>query len=319
MACPKGKKTIWRYLEKLQLLLQRLNHQRRSKVLKSLTEAQRRDLEHWMLEYKSGQTQAQRAKHASCKPAAPMPMVPSMSQGTRRRCDASAATRGVISRRRTGVWKYFAVVVVHRLSLRTKEVDSWNLASQYHDVLLEIKEEISGDLCGQRLQQQPDEDLSARLFSKVRSILERRPDVDDLGLQFRAVVPIIGTNLTGPVFHLRTFHLGIAGWQFLQLARGVVRPSSVEDLQQTWDRSRHAVSELWAMAGRSSTETARRLDDIEKRQSFDELRKRRALQQQRRQASKDLRRTKMERQQQRLEERIHRLLMKFRGFRRLQW
>ena len=242
-----------------------------------------------------------------------------MSQGTRRRCDASAATRGVISRRRTGVWKYFAVVVVHRLSLRTKEVDSWDLASQYHDVLLEIKEEISGDLCGQRLQQQPDEDLSARLFSKVRSILERRPDVDELGLQFRAVVPIIGTNLTGPVFHLRTFHLGIAGWQFLQLARGVVRPSSVEDLQQTWDRSRHAVSELWAMAGRSSTETARRLDDIEKRQSFDELRKRRALQQQRRQATKDLRRTKMERQQQRLEERIHRLLMKFRGFRRLQW
>eukprot|EP00438_Fugacium_kawagutii_P019362 Skav207902 [mRNA] locus=scaffold190:23205:29973:+ [translate_table: standard] len=38
------------YLEKLQSLLQRLDQQRRSKLLRGLNEAQRLDLERWMLE-----------------------------------------------------------------------------------------------------------------------------------------------------------------------------------------------------------------------------------------------------------------------------
>eukprot|EP00435_Cladocopium_sp_Y103_P028277 s3374_g7.t1 len=205
--------------------------------------------------------------------------------GARTRCRRSdGAGKGVLSRRRYGAWRYFAVVVVHRLQLRSKEVHCSHLAAKHHALLLEIKQEIAADLCAQRLRQQPDEALASRLHHKVASVMQKfQLNSDDLGLQFRAVSPIIGTVLSGPVFHLRNFHLGIAGWQFLQLARGVERPSSVEDVSQAWDRSRHAFSELWAVAGRSPAESARRLDDLEKRQSFKELQKHRAIQQQRRQ------------------------------------
>lgn len=309
MTCPK-RKTIWRFLEKLQQLLPRLEQERRSKILRSLNEAQRRDLERWMLEYKSGQP---KTVHG---PVVATP-VRSVIQGTRcRRSDG--AGKGVLSRRRYGAWRYFAVVVVHRLQLRSKEVHCSHLAAKHHALLLEIKQEIAADLCAQRLRQQPDEALASRLHHKVASVMQKfQLNSDDLGLQFRAVSPIIGTVLSGPVFHLRNFHLGIAGWQFLQLARGVERPSSVEDVSQAWDRSRHAFSELWAVAGRSPAESARRLDDLEKRQSFKELQKHRAIQQQRRQDKS--RRAKMERlqrQQERLEERIHQLLTKFRSFSR---
>lgn len=311
MTCPKRKKTIWRFLEKLQQLLPRLEHERRSKILRSLNEAQRRDLERWMLEYKSGQP---KTLHG---PVVATP-VRSAMQGTRCRKRSDGAGKGVLSRRRYGTWRYFAVVVVHRLQLRSKEVHRSHLAAKHHALLLEIKQEIAADLCAQRLRQKPDEALASRLHHKVASVMQKfQLNSDDLGLQFRAVIPIIGTVLSGPVFHLRSFHLGIAGWQFLQLARGVERPSSVEEVSQAWDRSRHAFSELWAVAGRSPAESARRLDDLEKRHSFEELQKRRAIQQQRRQdKGRRAQMERLQRQQERLEERIHQLLMKFRSFRR---
>lgn len=61
--------------------------------------------------------------------------------------------RGVVSRRRNGGTRHFAVVVVHRLELRTREVarsdreaagrqvESLVVAMRHHAVLVKLKEE----------------------------------------------------------------------------------------------------------------------------------------------------------------------------------
>eukprot|EP00913_Durusdinium_trenchii_P019083 g17934.t1 len=51
--------------------------------------------------------------------------------------------RGLISRRRNGRMRYFAIVVAHRLELRTKEVDCLQVAMKYHSVLVDIKHQVA--------------------------------------------------------------------------------------------------------------------------------------------------------------------------------
>lgn len=308
MAGSKGKRDTGKYLQKLYLLLRRLDQNRRQQILAGLSEVQRRELERWMLEYKSTQNHGDQVQALTPDWSRRAGLVP------RRRPDG----RGLISRRRNGRMRYFAIVVAHRLELRTKEVDCLQVAMKYHSVLVDIKHQISSELGHQRMRSDLDEALAVKLWAKVTAVSERYQvhAEHDLGLYFRAVSPMMGTLLCGPTFHPRTFDVGIAGWQLLQVARGVGSPSSSQELQSAWDRSRRAFAELWAVAGRSPTETARRLDDLERRQSVQDMQKKRAIQQQRRDELKEIRlqkeKARSQRQQQRLEDRVHQLLAKFR-------
>ncbi|OLQ12065.1 hypothetical protein AK812_SmicGene4043 [Symbiodinium microadriaticum] len=277
MASSRLRATSRRFLPTLYLLLQKLEKPRRQRMLSVIfTQAQRLEMERWLLDRRpvveapaAPRRPAQRGGRAQRQTSL---------RGKRSRCSkkhAKTSTPGVVSRRRNGHWRHFAVVVVQRLELRSKEVDCHRRALQFHAALVAIKQEIGAELALGRLTALPgavgDEALAALILGKVTAVLANfNLDADrDMGLNFRAVAPVIGTTLCGPVFHPRSFGAGIAGWRYLQLARGECsgRSMNLKEEQEVWARCRQVVSDIWEYAGRRMQDSAKRLDALEQKQT----------------------------------------------------
>ncbi|CAE8635807.1 unnamed protein product [Polarella glacialis] len=322
-------------LQKLHLLLQKLDRSRRQEIILNLfTQEQRLELTRWMLERRAATAQPEAGTGtgtASTIPDRPGVLCGHANTRSDRVADRvqkirtsglgkrgalgrgfkqarlprstgmqSQGMRGIATHRRSDRTLYSAVVHVERLELRTREVESKELAARFRAILVSIKEEISSELGKWRASTQEaecelEEACAQKLVRSVATALTKHGlDADrDLGLYFRASTPArqwIGTTLCGPVFHLRNLETGLKGWRMMQQARGANTPDSPQDLDETWARFRRAHLDLWESAGRKAG-VAQRLDVLERRASGrrERLMQRWQLRESRRQAAQVLR------------------------------
>mmetsp|Transcript_5285 Transcript_5285/g.10757 ORF Transcript_5285/g.10757 Transcript_5285/m.10757 type:complete len:469 (-) Transcript_5285:7-1413(-) len=249
------------------------SERRRMLIAKKFSESQRLALERWILS-----EHAKREVGGRQSPGGTGRSQAASSGRLARRSRSASATarqpqsgiRGVHSFLKAGQRWYRASAVAGPFALRTLYSRDLAAILRYQDVLFGICRRVSRCSAG-------------RVEAAFRAAFLEEPRLHgfdspaDLGLRFMAIVPAkywVGQPLKTPSFTVEGLEVGLSAWRRLSDARKhvyhgkanaytILRRHSPDELAEAWSQLREVYIDVWAEAGQSSRDVAKRLTVLE--------------------------------------------------------